>query len=95
MIISASPEFLLKPVAKKLGVQVIATKVNKQTGKFESKNCRDVEKVRRYEEEYPKQKIKRFYSDSVEADRPMLEYAKEAYLVTKDQVEKIDIKKEN
>ena len=92
VIISASPEFLLKPLEKKLNVSIIATKVDKKTGAFLSKNCHDYEKINRYEEKY-KKKIKAFYSDSIRADRAMLEYAEEAYLVTKDKVEKID--KEN
>ncbi len=95
LIISASPEFLLKPLEKKLDVHVIATVVNKHNGKFESKNCHDVEKVRRYEEIYPHKKIKRFYSDSIRADWPMFEYAQEAYLVHKNDVKKIDIRDMN
>ena len=91
VIISASPEFLLKPLEKEYNFKVIATKVDKKTGKFISKNCHDYEKIKRYEEKY-KKKIKAFYSDSIKADRAMLEYAKKAYLVTKDKVEEIDIK---
>ena len=86
VIISASPEFLLKPLEKKLKVNVIASRVDKKTGKFLSKNCHDYDKSKRYEELYNK-KIKAFYSDSIKADRAMLEYAKEAYLVTKDKGE--------
>ena len=70
---------------------IIASRVDKKTGKFLSKNCHDYEKIKRYEEVSNK-KIKAFYSDSIKADRAMFEYAKEAYLVTKDKVEKIDIK---
>ena len=91
VIISASPEFLLKPLEKKLDANIIATIVDKKTGKFISKNCHDYEKIKRYEEKYNK-KIKAFYSDSIKADRAMFEYAKEAYLVTKNKIEKIDIK---
>ena len=89
VIISASPEFLLKPLEKRLGVTVIATKVNKKTGKFESKNCHDYEKIRRYEELYKGKNIKAFYSDSIKADKPMFEYAEEAYLVDGDKINKI------
>ncbi len=93
VIISASPEFLLNPLKRKLKIdRVIATKTNKKTGKFESKNCHDYEKIKRYEEIYKNKKIKAFYSDSVKADRAMLEYANEAYLVKGDKVSKIDIK---
>ena len=89
VIISASPEFLLKPLEKKYHFTVIATKVNKKTGLFESKNCHDVEKIRRYEEQFHK-KIKEFYTDSIKADKPMLEYAKVGYVVTKDKIEKYE-----
>ena len=93
VIISASPEFLLNLLKKKLKIdRVIATKTNKKTGIFESKNCHDYEKIKRYEEIYKDKKIKAFYSDSVKADRAMLEYADEAYLVKGDKVSKIDIK---
>jgi len=92
VIISASPEFLLKSMEKKLKIAcVIATKTNKNTGKFESKNCHDYEKIRRYEELYKSKTIKRFYSDSLKADYAMLKYAQEAYLVEKEKIRKIDI----
>ena len=93
VIISASPEFLLKSLEKKLNVKVIASKVNKKTGKFESKNCHDYEKIQRYQNETKNEyNIKKFYSDSIKSDYPMLEYAKEAYHVNKNEVKKIDIK---
>ena len=85
IIISASPEFLLKPLEEKLKFKVIATIVDKKSGKFLSKNCHDFEKIKRYEE-YTTKKVKAFYSDSIKADKPMLKYAKEAYLVKKNDV---------
>lgn len=92
VIISASPEFLLKPLEKELGVErIIATKVNKYTGKFESRNCHDYQKIKRYEAEMRrKNDIKRFYSDSIKSDKAMFEYAEKAYLVKKNKIEKID-----
>lgn len=92
VIISASPEFLLKPLEKELGVErIIATKVNKYTGKFESRNCHDYQKIKRYEAEMRrKNDIKRFYSDSIKSDKAMFEYALEAYLVKKNKIEKIN-----
>ncbi len=90
VIISASPEFLLKPLEKKLNVKIIASIVDKKTGKFISKNCHDYEKIKRYEEQYPNQKIKNFYSDSISADYPMFHYAQNAYLVKKNEIIKLD-----
>lgn len=87
VIISASPEFLLKPLEKKLDVTVIASIVDKKTGRFESKNCHDYEKIKRYEEQF-KDKIKEFYTDSIKADKAMLEYAEVGYVVHKNEIEK-------
>ena len=87
VIISASPEFLLKPLEKKMHYTVIASKVDKKTGKFLSKNCHDYEKIKRYEELYDK-KIKQFYTDSIKADKAMLEYAKEGYIVKGNEITK-------
>ena len=93
VIISASPEFLLKPLEKLYNFKVISTKVDKHTGKFISKNCHDYEKIKRYEKEMNKKNnIDSFYSDSFKSDFPMLEYAKNAYLVKKDNIKKIDPK---
>ena len=79
VIISASPEFLLKPICDELKVNLIATKVDKNSGAFKSKNCYGQEKVIRYKKEVNK-KINKFYSDSL-SDKPMMDLAKEKYLV--------------
>ena len=39
VIISASPYFLLRPIAKELGVGLIATPMDKHTGKILGENC--------------------------------------------------------
>ena len=89
VIISASPEFLLKPLEKTMHFTVIASKVDKKTGHFSSKNCHDYEKIRRYEELY-KEKVKKFYTDSIKADKAMLEYAKEGYIVKGNEIIKYE-----
>lgn len=89
VIISASPEFLLKPLEKTEHFTVIASIVDKKTGKFTSKNCHDSEKIKRYEELFNK-KIKQFYTDSIKADRPMLEYAKEGFVVKGNEITKYE-----
>ena len=85
LIISASPEFLLRPMTDELGVRLIATRMDKHTGEILGANCHDVEKVRRFYEEYPGEHTERFYSDSL-SDSPMADIADRAFLVDKDKI---------
>ena len=80
LIISASPDFLLRPAAEKLGVSLIATPMNPYTGKIHGKNCHDREKVRRFLERYDAGSVENFYSDSL-SDTPMAALARSAFLV--------------
>ena len=89
VIISASPEFLLKPLEKKLNVSVIASIVDKNTGKFNSKNCHDYEKITRYEKQF-KNKINNFYTDSIRADKALLEYATNGFIVRGNEITKYE-----
>ena len=67
VIISASPEFLLEPICKELGIKyLMASKVDMKTGKYEGINCHG--------------KIEDFYSDSY-SDSPLAEISKKAFLV--------------
>lgn len=88
VIISASPEFLLKPICDELNVILIATKVDEKTGKFKSKNCYGKEKVARYKKEVNK-KINKFYSDSL-SDKPMMDLSKEKYIVNGNKIKVIE-----
>ena len=80
LIISASPDFLLRPIVQELGVNLIATRMNPYTGKITGKNCHDHEKARRLLELYPNVIVDEFYSDS-RCDDPLAELAAKAYLV--------------
>ena len=84
VIISASPEFLLLPIAKTLGVgKLIASKVDKNTGAFLSENCYGEEKVKRFLDECSDEIIDSFYSDSL-SDLPLAKMSKAAYFVKDD-----------
>ena len=85
LIISASPEFLLRPAAEHFGFSLIATMMNPYTGKIEGKNCHDYEKKRRFLAEYPNAMIEAFYSDSL-SDSPMAEIAESAWLVKRGEI---------
>lgn len=82
LILSASPRFLLEPICKKLGVSLIATEMDKFSGRIHGANCHDVEKVRRFYELDPGAHTEAFYSDSL-TDGPMAEIADRAFLVKK------------
>lgn len=84
IIISASPEFLLKPICEKLDSRLIATIVDPKAGELNTKNCHGPEKVRRLQE-YTTEQIQEFYSDS-RSDQPLAELAETAFLVSKDKV---------
>lgn len=76
VIISASPDFLLEDIQKRLGFEgLICTRHNKKTGAIIGKNCRAEEKVRRFKEEYGDTKVCDVYSDSVKHDAPMFALA--------------------
>ncbi len=80
VVISASPEFLLQPVADTLGFTLMASRVEQTTGRYQGINCHGEEKVRRYRERYGDTPVDGFWSDS-RVDTPMASIARQAYLV--------------
>lgn len=88
LIISASPEFLLTPICEKLGVKLIASRVDKFTGKTDGENCWGEEKVVRFNAAGGG-KIDEFYSDS-KSDTPLALLAEKAFIVTGDNLKNFD-----
>lgn len=86
-IISASPEFLLKNIAKELKCELIATPMNKKSAIIEGANCNKEEKVNRLNNILKNYTIIEFYSDS-NNDLPLARLAKEAYKVKKYNIRK-------
>ncbi len=85
IIVSASPEFFLRPICDKLGVKLIGSVVNPKTGENLKENCYGQEKVRRFEEKFNLDDIEAFYSDSY-SDDPLAQYAKIAFMVKGDEI---------
>lgn len=83
-IISASPEFLLKPICERLCVNnLIASKVDKHSGRYAGENCWGEEKVSRLYKEFGSDILfEEFYSDSL-SDTPLARLAKKSFIVTK------------
>lgn len=80
LVISASPEFLLRDVCARRGLRLIASQVDPHTGRVLGPNCSGEEKVRRFRELYPDAEIDEFYSDS-HNDDPLAKLAAKAYFV--------------
>lgn len=86
IIISASPEFLLEPICERLGIMnLIASKVDINTGKYSGINCHGKEKVRLFHNNYNGE-IDEFYSDSY-SDSPLAEISKKAFMVKGGKIE--------
>lgn len=85
VIISASPQFLLKPLESVLNITVIASDVDSKTGKYNGVNCYYDEKVRRFYELYPDAVIDEFYSDHY-SDEPLAKISKKAFIVDADKI---------
>ena len=81
VVISASPEFLIRPACAALDIRcVIGSPVDRRTGLFLGPNCHGREKVNRFRARFPDGRIGRFYSDS-HSDDPLAALAEEAFLV--------------
>ncbi len=84
LVISASPEFLLVPVCRRMGIRApIASRIDPHTGRYDGRNCKGKEKVARFSSEFPDGVIDAFYSDS-RSDEPLANLAKTAYFVKGD-----------
>lgn len=75
-VISASPDFLLGEIAKRLSFDyLICTRYEPESLKVIGKNCRGGEKVKRLREALCDVKIIDVYSDSYKHDRPIFSLA--------------------
>lgn len=80
-IISASPEFLLRPlVHEEWHAHLIATNVSPTSGKIHGENCKGMEKAFRFFTVFGHGDIDDFFSDSL-SDRPLAQMAKHPFIV--------------
>ena len=86
VVISASPEFLLRPACEALGIgTLLASRVDPDSGEYTGENCHGEEKVRRFREVFGETAPDRFYSDSM-SDAPMARISRESWLVQGDRL---------
>lgn len=92
VLISASPDFLIEEIAKRLKFEyVIATTHDRRTGTMKSEVCRHAEKIVRLKKELPDIEVMDVYSDSIKSDRYIFELGKRDFLVTKGRIEEIKL----
>ena len=83
VVISASPEFLLRPIAREVGFGcLIASQYDPRTGKYLGERCWGEGKPPLFRAAFPDGHIEAFYSDSL-SDTPMARLADTAYLIKK------------
>ncbi|MEN6563634.1 MAG: HAD-IB family phosphatase [Christensenella sp.] len=81
LVVSASPEFLLRPCCDQIGVhRLVASRVDPATGRFTGENCYGAEKPARLKSQLGVEQVGAFYSDSL-SDLPMAQIAGQSYLV--------------
>lgn len=79
IIVSASPEFLIKEITNRLGVSCIASDISLETG-TNFRTLRGKEKVVAFREKYPDVKINKSYGNAV-SDFYIMEEGQEGYFV--------------
>ena len=87
IVISASPDFLLEEIQKRLRFEyLLCTRHDRKTGELLYKNCRNEEKVRRFYELFGKDKVEVMcvYSDSLKNDKPIFSLGKRCFHIMPD-----------
>ncbi len=89
LIITASPDFSVKEVCNRLGINhYLATVFDIKTGKILHFNLREM-KIKAFFDAYPDCEIEAFYTDSPKNDKPLIDIAKTAYEVKGDKIIRI------
>ena len=84
--LSASPHFLVKPAAKRLGiVNVVGSPMNVKTCLYDGERCHGEGKVRYFRALWGDAVIENFYSDSL-SDAPMARIAQRAWMVCGEEI---------
>lgn len=88
IIITASPEFLMREVCARLGVKnLICTKMDVKTGKIE-KPCFRQAKTERFLEHFPEGRIDEFYTDSMN-DKFLMPFSDKVFIVRGNKIKQV------
>ncbi|MBQ8227555.1 MAG: HAD-IB family phosphatase [Clostridia bacterium] len=82
VVCSASPEFEISPILKRLGADVIiGTDMNPETGEISGKNCKGKEKINRIKKVTDGYTFRNAYTDNPKSDAPLLSLAENKFLI--------------
>ncbi len=91
VLISASPDFLIKEIAERMKVDYcIASPHNSKNGHLTGTLCREQAKVRLFQERFPDAEVEDVYSDSLEHDKYIFALGKRCFLATKGELKEVD-----
>lgn len=92
VVCSASPEFEIAPILKKLDIDIIiGTKMDSKTGKILGENCKGSKKVDCILKEAKDLKFRNAYTDNPKSDAPMLNLAENKFIIKNGIVEEYNI----
>ena len=90
VVCSASPEFEISPVLKRLGADVIiGTDMDPKTGEIRGKNCKGAEKVERIKKEANGYIFRNAYTDNPKSDAPLLSLAENKFRIKNGEIIKL------
>ena len=79
VVISASPDFLIKEIERRIGFDDLICTVHDKHGYIVGRNCHDTEKVRLFREKYPDAHVVNVYSDSIKNDKYIFALGENCY----------------
>lgn len=89
LIITASPDFNIDEVCRRLGIKrSLTSRVDRETGKILFVNIRE-NKITAFREAYGNEEIENFYTDSPENDAPLIDLANHAFVVKGNKISQI------
>lgn len=80
VIVSASADFIIQEMCKRLGVSCVASQVDIETGRYSQPACHGKEKVRQFRAVYPSAIVHKSYGNA-ESDQYIMNEGQHAYLV--------------
>jgi len=85
VVVSASPEYLVRAACERLGVRCVASDVDVKTGRTNGRHCHGKSKIDFYRRRFGNEPLLTYYSDSM-TDEPMFRFAFKGFFVKGDKI---------